>query len=1016
MGHEGGRVEFRLLGDVEVHVDGHSLDLGHARQQCVLVSLLVDANRIVSVDQLIDRVWADSPPRQARESLHGYISRLRRVMSGAGVAINRQPGGYVLTVDPLAVDLHRFAALMTRAKQAPHHAEAELAEEALALWHGRPFAHLDTPWLNALRESLEGQRTAAELDRNDLALRQGRHAAVLAELAASAAHHPLDERLAGQLTLALYRSGRQADALEHYHRLREHLAEELGIDPSPEMQKLYHQILIADPGLGPPTTQHRGEPAAVPIRRSPAQLPADMHLFTGRKEELTQLDRLLATDGREDAAGSGSTSVPMVAISGTAGVGKTGLAVRWAHQNAGRFPDGQLYVDLRGYDLDQPASPADALTGFLYALGVPKTEIPDELADQAARYRTEVAGRRILIVLDNARTVEQVRPLLPGSPTCVVLVTSRDSLSGLVSRHGAGRLDLDLLPLADSRSLLRQLIGQRVDAEPAAAADLAHLCARLPLALRVAAEFAASRPSVSLAELVVELNDEQRRLDLLDGAGDPRTGVDAVFSWSYRALPADVARFFRLLSLHPGQDLEPYAAAALCETSPETATRALVLLARAHLVQPADTGRYGIHDLLRAYARRLTARHDLEEDRRAATTRLIAFYLDAASAAMDILHPPDVPFPGRQATPGPALPPLGDTQTAHEWLDSERNNIGATCADAGTIGWGRCAIGLATTLARLLSTGDLATDARALDRQARRAGDRRGEARARSNLGLVYCHLGHYAEAAVQQLAARHFAQEITDSAGVGMAEYGLGLVHWHLGEYERAAEAYEISAVNFSESGTKRGVGHALHGLGMVRWRQGQAVAAAALHNRALALFRKGADPGGEGFALHGLGLLHAQEGRPTQAADHYQRALGLFSRNGLRAGEPVALLGLAMVTSSAAKVAPAADLFAQALSLFRQVGDRAGEAEALNALATAALDQGLPDHAEASHQHALSIAVAIGHPYEQARAYDGLAAVSTMRRAPEDARRRWELALEVYKRLNLPEAEAVHAHLASL
>ncbi|MPZ29228.1 MAG: AfsR family transcriptional regulator, partial [Micromonosporaceae bacterium] len=300
--------------------------------------------------------------------------------------------------------------------------------------------------------------------------------------------------------------------------------------------------------------------------------------------------------------------------------GKTALAVHWAHRVRDRFPDGQLYVNLRGYDPDQPVAPADALARFLTGLGVAGPDVPLELEDRAARYRSEVAGRRMLVVLDNAATVEQVRPLLPGTGKCLVAVTSRDSLAGLVAVDGAHRLDLDLLPPRDAVALLRRLVGERVDAEPEAALTLVDQCARLPLALRVAAELAASRPAVPLAELVAELSDRQRRLELLDAGGDPHAAVRVVFSWSIRRLSPETARTFRLLGLHPGPDFDPYAAAALADTTLEQAGRELEQLVRAHLIHTTAPARYAMHDLLRIYAIQLVTEEDSDTDRQAALT------------------------------------------------------------------------------------------------------------------------------------------------------------------------------------------------------------------------------------------------------------------------------------------------------------------------------------------------------------------------------------------------------------
>ncbi len=347
-------------------------------------------------------------------------------------------------------------------------------------------------------------------------------------------------------------------------------------------------------------------------RSTPAQLPADVHAFTGRARELAELDRLLTSPvgrgieaGQSDLA-SQADAAPIAVVSGTAGVGKSALALRWARQARGAFPGGQLYVNLRGYDPGQPVPPADALAGFLRALGTAGPDIPPDEDDRAAAYRTAADGRRLLILLDNAATVEQVRPLLPGSPSCAVVVTSRDSLTGLVARHGARRLDLDLLPPGDAVGLLRNLIGKRVDDDPGSAATLAGQCAWLPLALRLAAELACDRPATPLTQLAAGLADQRRRLDLLNAGGDPRTAIRGIFSWSYRQLPDGAARAFRLLGMHPGPDFDAFAAATLTGTTLEQARQVLDQLARAHLIHPTSPGRYGMHDLLRAYASHLT--------------------------------------------------------------------------------------------------------------------------------------------------------------------------------------------------------------------------------------------------------------------------------------------------------------------------------------------------------------------------------------------------------------------------
>jgi hypothetical protein len=394
--------------------------------------------------------------------------------------------------------------------------------------------------------------------------------------------------------------------------------------------------------------------AVVPADRAssgPRQLPPAVPGFTGRTRELDALTHLLGP------AGAATGPVVISAIAGTAGVGKTALALHWAHQAAERYPDGQLYVNLRGYDPDRPVPAASALAWLLRALGVAGPDIPPEPDERAALYRSLLAGRRMLVVLDNAGSAEQVRLLLPGTVTCGVLVTSRDSLAGLVARDGAARLDLDLLPMADAIALLRTLIGGRADTDPGAAEALATQCSRLPLALRVAAEFATARPEVSLASLVGELTNQQRRLDLLDASGDPRAGVRAVFSWSYRDLASVPARVFRRLSLHPGPDLDAHAAAALSGTALDEAAEVLDLLARTHLIQRAGPGRYDLHDLLRAYARELAATLDTEDDRKRgadpAARSLSARGRRRHGHAVSVRTQPQASHP-RSGRPGPA--------------------------------------------------------------------------------------------------------------------------------------------------------------------------------------------------------------------------------------------------------------------------------------------------------------------------------------------------------------------------
>ena len=669
------------------------------------------------------------------------------------------------------------------------------------------------------------------------------------------------------------------------------------------------------------------------------------------------------------------------AVSGTAGVGKSALALRWAHRVRGEFPDGQLYVDLRGYDPDQPLSAADALAGFLRALGLAGAEIPLEVDERAASYRSLLDGRRILVVLDNASSVEQVRPLLPGTPSALVVVTSRDALAGLVARHGAQRLDLDLLPLEDAVALLGVLIGARVAAEPDAAAALAGQCARLPLALRLVAELAAARPGTPLAALVAELADQQRRLELFDAGGDPRTAVRAVFSWSYLHLPAEAARAFRLLGLHPGPDLGPYAAAALIHTGLEQAQHLLDLLARAHLIRPTSPGRYGMHDLLRAYATYRAGIEDSEAERWVARTRLFDHYLATAAAAMDILVPaerhrrPRVP---PSATPSP---PVADPATTRAWLDAERVALTTVCAYTAAHGWPGHTTGLASTLFRYLEVGGHYPNAVAIHTHAlhaaRDTGDRTGEAHALTNLGVVYWRQGHYRRATDRLQQALTLFREIGDRSGEARALGNLGNVYGWQGHYGQAAEHHQQALTLFRASDDQIGEARMLDYLGFVYQRLGRYEQATDHHQQALTLFRAIGYRFGEAVALDNLGAVYRRQGHYRQAAEHHQQALTLAREVGNRYGEATALQSLGIVYQQQGRYRQAVDHHQQALALFHEIGHMAGEADVLTSLGFVYCRQGHNPQAADHHQRALVLSREIGDRDGEADVLDNLGLV---------------------------------------
>jgi DNA-binding SARP family transcriptional activator/tetratricopeptide (TPR) repeat protein len=1008
-------VQFRVLGPVEIEThDGRVLTPPRRRERCLLAVLLLEPGRVVPTHRLLDLLWQDAPAGPTRRALYGYVARVRGVLAAAGadghgVTLVSHGDGYLLRVEPDLVDAHQFRRLLDQAKRTTDLSRRDtLLHDALALWRG-PALH------NATTDRLR-ERLCTELDELRLhaieesmatGLALGRHPDLVPELAQLTAAHPLRSRLVRLHMLALHHSGRIADALDAYAQARTHLAEELGLDPDPELQRLQEAILRDE-------TVPTSDIIAVPARAAgavPAQLPADVSAFVGRKVDLKTLD---------DLVDSGQpTAVVISAIAGTAGVGKTALAVRWAHRVADRFPDGQLYVDLRGYDPDQPLAAGDVLARFLRDLGVAGTDIPSEVSEREARYRTLMAGRRMLVVLDNASTVESVRPLLPGTPSCLVVVTSRDSLAGLVARHGAHRIDLDLLPLADAVSLLRALIGGRVDAETDAATTLAAQCARLPLALRVAAELAATRPDTPLTQLVAELADLQQRLDLLDAAGDPRSCVRAVFSWSYQHLPAAAQQAFRLLGLHPGADFDSYAAASITNATLRSAQQLIDTLTRAYLIGSTSAGRYGMHDLLRAYAIELAADENDEPERRAALSRLLDHYLATSAAAMETLHPaerhrrPEIP---PVDTP---VPSLADTTSALAWLDAERANLVAACSYAATHGWQDHTIRLAAVLYRYLETGSHYPDALAVHAHAVHAahdtGNPAAEGHALVNLGAADYQQGRFRQAAERFEQAIALSRRAGERSAEARALSNLALAHYQQGRYPQAVHLAQHAHALCCEIGDRFGEAATLDYLGEIHKCQGRYRHAVNYHRQALAVFRKIGHRIGEGIAMDNLADAYQRQGRLQQAADHHHRALTILRENGERVGEAYALTRLADVYLRQGHHQRAADHHHQAVAIFREIGNRGGEAKALNGLGRSLSASGQPSKARAHHTTALAVAADTGDRAEEAHAHNALAEIHYTTGQHDQANRHWQRALTIYTDLGSPETDTVRARLTT-
>ena len=916
-----------MLGTTEAWQGHRRVELGHAKQRSVLAVLLLEAGQVVPVPTLIDRVWGHEPPDGALSVLYGYVARLRRVLAPAGVRLPRGSGGYLLEVDPAAVDVHRFRRLAAQAGAETDPARrVELCDEALALWRGTPFADAASPWLTGTREALGQLRLSVLVDRIGAYLALDRPADVLDELREQATAHPLDERLAGLLMVALYRSGRPSDALEAYRAARQALADRCGTEPGPHLRELHQRILRGDPTLAGPAGR-------APDRPVPAGLPHDVAGFVGRREELARLDRLV------HAAGAGRTVV-ISAVHGTAGVGKTALAVHWAHRVRDQFPDGQLYVNLRGYAAGSPLRPVDALARFLPALGVPADEVPAGAEDAAGLYRSVLAERRVLVLLDNAGHPDQVRPLLPGSPGCLVLVTSRDKLGGLVARDGAVGLPLDVLSPAEARTLLAHLTGAgRVDREESAAAQLAELCGHLPLALRIAAANLTARPLVTIARYAEELAAGDR-LAALQVDGDPHAGVRVAFDHSYAALTADARRLFRLLGPTPGADIGVPAAAALADLPTAQAAQLLDRLAAAHLIEEHAPGRYAFHDLLRRYAADRAATEDDERDQTAALTRLYDFYLHSIDGAARRVYPQILRLPLSDACTAHPTVDFTDTAQASGWLDAERSNLVSAVGHAARRGPPEAAWRLADGLRGYLYLRMYTVDGTAVAAAGLAAAEREGNVRAQaaSQLGLATLHWiqGKHEDA----IDAYRRTLELTRRAGWAEGESttlgNLGNVHWSLGELREAADRYTAALAVGGQTGRLLGQAIQLGNLGLVYWGLGQLQQAADHLEQAISLYQEQGSLSSEARTLAGLGEAYRALGRLDDASNVLTRALHLHQEVGDRVGEADAIRALADVHREAGRYAEANELVRTAVAAARDIGDRRFEADALAAEAT--------------------------------------------------------------------------------
>ena len=863
-----------VLGSLDVSIDGRAVPVTAPRLRTTLAVLALSADHAVSVERLATAVWDDDPPGDARRAVQLYVTRLRGVLGSE--TIETTPAGYRLRIDPDRVDALRMTRLLDTAATRRFD-ERALLVEALGLWRGTPFEGLRSTWLDGVAETLTERYLSTLEQRVALDLADPTHLGdparlgeLVAELRDLTARHPLRERFWGHLIVALDRSGRRGDALECYARLRRLLDEELGVEPGPEVRALHRQVLS-------------GEPAAA----LPRQLPAGVGDFVGRSEGLDQLDALLPG------------AAPAAVVVGTAGVGKTALAVRWAHRVADKFGDGQLFVNLRGFDPGgRIVEPDEALRGFLSALGVSAHRMPVGQRAQADLFRSLTADKQLLVVLDNARDADQVRPLLPGGSGCRTVVTSRDRLTGLVATEGARAVVLDVLSVDEALDVLSsRLGGGRVAREPEAADEIVAHCARLPLALAIVAARAATQPRLPLAALAAELSDARGRLDALAGVTDVR----AVFSWSYQTLRPGAARLFRLLGLHPGPDISAAAAEGLAG-GPVGAE--LAELADANLLASLAPGRYAFHDLLRTYAAELVGRDP------AAERRMVDYYLATVEAADRHLHES-----------------LGSPEYAEAmaWFDTEQRVLVGLVMAAARFGLDAEVIRLAWALVRFFELTGCGADLVAVNQQgleaAERLGDLGRQAGFHSGLARTYALRGLLDEARANVAAADALFTQLDDACGRGWALLNLSIALERSRDYTEALDAAATALDLFRSVDDRPGQASALNAVGWFHALLGAYDQALTHCRAAVDLGTDGDDHKTQAASWDSVGYAHQMLGDYRAAIDAYTRALEVATGIGSRQLASIALTHLGDAHQAAGEDAAARSAWRRSLTILEEI-----------------------------------------------------------------------------------------------
>jgi DNA-binding SARP family transcriptional activator len=1014
-------MEFRILGPVEVWDGAQRLDLGGSKPRALLAVLLLHANQVVSTDHLVDQLWGEASPSTARNLVQVYVSRLRQALhrsrdgSAAAPVLMTRPSGYLLRVQSGELDLDCFEGLTADARRATTDGDLEGAagrwRAALALWRGPALAGAASEVLRRTAvPRLEEARLVALEERLEVDLGLGRHVELVGELEALVATHPDRERLRGQLMLGLYRSGRQGEALAVYRNTRQVLVEELGLEPSPALQELERAILRGDPAIAPALpvgAEARHQPASPP---GPCQLPPDIDDFTGRQAAVAQVQELLE--------GERATAIVISAIAGKAGVGKTALAVRVAHRLRPRFADGQLYVNLRGVEA-QALDPADVLAGFLRALGVEGAVIPDGLEERVRLYRSRLADRRVLVVLDNAASETQVRPLLPGSQGCAVLVTSRARLGGLEAAHA---LTLDVLDPDQAVVLLAKLAGPgRVAAEPEAAQQIVRLCGWLPLAVRIAGARLAGRPQWQLALLAERLVDEHRRLgELVTGDLEVRASV----ALSYQGRGEQERRLFRLLGLLAAPSFPAWVAATLLDLGLAEAEGLLERLVDAQLVEAAGQDqagqlRYRLHDLLRVYARERLRLEEPTAAQRASLKRLLQTYLALAEQADALVEPSGINHYGGDPARGPRDHPAATIveRDPLRWLEAEHASLVAAVdqgcdADIGELGW-RLATALVSFFGARAHWDDWQhTHAMALA-AARRMSDRDAQSRVLGSLADLYTAQSRFEEARSCLQQSLVAFRQTGNRLGELQSLTGLGAIDRRQGRFGDAVARLEQSLSGFRELGWRSGEAQALFELGEAYREQGRLDAAAVCLEQCLRLMHAVGDRLWEAPILRSLALTRCAQGRFGEAIACLEQSLALTRASGDQHGEAYVLQGLGEVHRTQGCLEDAGSCLEQSLALARATGDRTAEAYAMHSLGEVRRQQGRLEEAAGCLEWSRAVFRERGLRLWQARALDSLGKLRAAKGDQRAARSAWRPALTIFRELDMPEATEVAARL---